>query len=257
LQNRLDWAIFSDMGDLPLEDPTGSFKTTRWTLVSEAGDPRHPLHEEALAHLLTLYRPALWSHLVNRRRIDPQRADDLIQDFVLRKILQYNLLGRADRTRGKFRTLLLTSLDNFVRGSGKKADSPAGFPQGFEPADHRPGLEQEFDIPWARQVLQESLRRMQAECRHSNRLDIWDIFQSRVLAPALEGAAAPTYEELVARHRLASPAQASNLLMTSKRMFERNLRTVIGEYSDADQVDDEIADLRQILSNPHTSSEPQ
>jgi hypothetical protein len=45
--------------------------------------------------------------------------------------------------------------------------------------------------------------------------------------------------------------------MTSKRTFERNLRTVIGEYSDADQVDDEIADLRQILSNPHTSSEPQ
>jgi hypothetical protein len=200
---------------------------------------------------LNLYRHALWSHLVHRRRIDPQRADDLLQDFILRKILQYNLLGRADRTRGKFRTLLLTCLDNFVRGAAGKTDRQIEFPQSFDPADDRPGLDQEFDIPWARQVLQESVRRMQAECRHSNRLDIWDIFQSRILAPALEGAAALSYEQLVARHHLSSPAQASNLLMTSKRMFERNLRGVIGEYSEEDQIDGEIADLREILSHAH------
>jgi DNA-directed RNA polymerase specialized sigma24 family protein len=252
LQIGLVRAIFTTMADAPRENQSGSFKTTRWTLVWEAGDPHHPLHDEALDHLLSLYRPALWSHLVHRRRIAPQRADDLLQDFILRKILQYNLVQRADPTRGKFRTLLLTSLDNFVRGASGKSDRDIEYPNGFQPPDRRPGLDQEFDIPWARQVLQESLRRMQAECRLAQRMDIWDIFESRLLAPALEGAAPLSYEQLVAKHRLESPAQASNLLMTSKRMFERNLRAVIGEYTDDDQIDGEIADLREILSHART-----
>lgn len=239
------------MSDPPPQEQTQNFKTTRWTLVAEAADPQNPLHEEALAHLLTLYRPALWSHLVNRCRIDPHRADDLLQDFILKKILQYNLIQHADRSRGKFRTLLLTSLDNFVRSAGAKSDCVGQFPENFQPPDQRPGLDQEFDIPWARQVLHESLRRMQAECRHGNRMEIWDIFESRILAPILEGAAALSYDQLVSRHHLESPAQASNLLITSKRMFERNLRTVVGEYASEDQIDTEIAELRETLSHSH------
>jgi len=231
----------------PSGDPPERFKTTRWTLVSEAADPQNPLHDEALAHLLALYRPALWSHLVNRRRIDPQKADDLLQEFILRKILLYNLMKHADRARGKFRTLLLTSLDNFVRTALGKHDPPE-IPDGWDPAYRAAGPDQEFDVPWARQVLQETLRRMQAECRHSDRMVIWDIFESRILSPALEGAIPLGYDQLVARHELQSPGQASNLLMTSKRMFERNLRSVIGEYTEENEIDDEIVQLRQILS---------
>jgi DNA-directed RNA polymerase specialized sigma24 family protein len=249
LQIDLHPAIFTDMSDLSSQDQTENFKTTRWTLVSEAGDPQNPLHDEALAHLLTLYRPALLSHLVNRRRLQPQHADDLLQDFILRKVLQYNLIQHADRKRGKFRTLLLTSLDNFVRGSMAKSDCLGEFPEGFEPADQHPGADQAFDVPWARQVLQESLRRMKAECRHANRMEIWDIFDSRILGPTLEGSCALSYDQLVARHHLQSPAQASNLLMTSKRMFERNLRAVVGEYAHEGQIDTEIAELREILSH--------
>jgi hypothetical protein len=243
------WAIFNAMADSTPQNRSDTFKTTRWTLVSEAGNPQDPLHDQALDHLLRLYRPALWSHLVRRWRIPPPQADDLLQDFILRKILQYNLIQHADRTRGKFRTLLLTSLDNFARDAAAKSQGPGDFPKGFEPVATETDIDREFHIPWARQVLQESLRRMEQECRHGNRLEIWDIFESRILNPALQGTAPLSYDQLVARHHLQSPAQASNLLMTSKRMFERNLRAVVGEYADDDEIDSEIADLQEILSH--------
>ena len=119
------------------------------------------------------------------------------------------------------------------------------------PADNAPSPDESFDIPWARQVLHEAMRRMRTECHHIGRFDIWDVFESRIVAPALEGGDPVDYQTLVNRHRLQSPMQASNLLMTAKRTFERTLRSVISEYADEDQIEAEIIDLRQILARAY------
>lgn len=237
------------MASLSEQSDPMDFQPTQWTLVAKAGDRGDPLHEESLSRLLDLYRPALCCHLVRRRRIDPEQADDLLQEFIVRKVLEYNLPARADRTRGKFRNLLLTALDNFIRtqrGSQERLDPLS---ENMEHCDDAAGPEEAFDVQWARQVLQEALRRMQAECRQSGRLDVWEVFESRIVAPALEGVAPVEYEALVSRLKLRSPMQASNLLMTAKRMFERTLRAVIGEYCGEDEVEREIAELRQILGS--------
>jgi hypothetical protein len=52
----------------------------------------------------------------------------------------------------------------------------------------------------------------------------------------------------VMRHKLESPMQASNILMTGKRNFERTLRSVIAEYANEDEIEIEIVELRQILA---------
>ena len=104
-------------------------------------------------------------------------------------------------------------------------------------------------LAWARRVIAESLARMQAECSGSGRADVWGVFECRLLAPMLDGAEPMPYEALVERFALRSPAQASNVLITGKRMFERALRAVVGEYvADEAEVDEEIAELRQILA---------
>ena len=83
----------------------------------------------------------------------------------------------------------------------------------------------------------------------ANVADVWGVFECRLLAPMLDGAEPMPYEALVERFALRSPAQASNVLITGKRMFERALRAVVGEYAaDEAEVDEEIAELRQILS---------
>jgi DNA-directed RNA polymerase specialized sigma24 family protein len=237
------------MAKLSSNPPNAEFQPTSWTLVAEAANPAHPSHEEALEQLLHLYRPVLVVHLTRRMRMEPATAEDLLHEFIVKKILQYNLPAHADRSRGKFRTLLLTSLDNFARNQWTGCRQIAQLPDEQEICDDDPAPQSTFDVPWARQVLQECLRRMQAECRQTGRHDVWDIFEARIVLPALEGHPPIEYEQLIIRHKLQSPMQASNLLVTAKRTFERLLRSVIAEYADENEIDSEIADLRHILAS--------
>jgi DNA-directed RNA polymerase specialized sigma24 family protein len=236
------------MENISSQPQAHEFQPTRWTLVAEAGDPAHPSHEQALEQLLHSYRPVLVLHLTRRHRMQPALAEDLLQEFIVKKILQYNLPARANRERGRFRTLLLTSLDNFTRNQWTGRRQIVSLAEDHEICNNDPAPGDSFDVPWARQVLQESLRRMQAECRQNGRLDMWDIFEARIVAPALEGAPPIEYEQLIIRHKLQSPMQASNLLVSAKRGFERTLRVVISEYADEDEIETEIADLRHILA---------
>ena len=80
------------------------------------------------------------------------------------------------------------------------------------------------------------------------RKDVWGVFDCRILKPLFEETAPLAYEELVARFGLQSPAQASNLLITAKRMFGRFLRSVIAEYSaDEAEIEAEIEELKAVL----------
>ena len=48
-------------------------------------------------------------------------ADELLQAFVTDRLLEHQLLQRADQARGRFRSLLLTSLNNFAAGRRRAA----------------------------------------------------------------------------------------------------------------------------------------
>src|SRR6185295_7108431 len=96
------------------ESPT-SFPVTHWTMVERAGLAEdETTQRQALVQLLTRYMPALKAHLVRRRGIELARADDLLQEFLLTKVLHGELIAEARRDKGRFRTFLLTVLDRFV-----------------------------------------------------------------------------------------------------------------------------------------------
>src|SRR6476469_6253609 len=95
-------------------DDITPFPQTQWTLLGRAGEATSDGQREALAALLLRYLPALRTHLLLERRLAPERADDLLQTFVSRKVLEQRLIRRVDRGRGTFRTFLLRSLNNFV-----------------------------------------------------------------------------------------------------------------------------------------------
>jgi predicted component of type VI protein secretion system len=90
---------------------------------------------------------------------------------------------------------------------------------------------------------------MERGCAVSGCSHIWEIFQCRLLRPSLEGVEPLSYEELVARYGLKSPAQATNALASGKRMFARHLRDVIAQYETGDQaVRAELDALRLFLA---------
>ncbi|MFH0982417.1 MAG: hypothetical protein V2A79_12880 [Planctomycetota bacterium] len=241
------------------EQPGGrQFPTTEWSLVGRAGQGRSTAQRASLGQLLARYLPALRAHLVETKRIAPDITEDLLQGFVSVKFLEQNLAAHADRTRGKFRTLVLTALDRFIiderrRQSADKRSADRAAAKDPEVLASMPANQQlpsyTFDTGWAREVLHSATECMRAECQSSGRPDIWGVFEARILGPILQGTSEPTYDELVERFGFRSPTQASNVLITAKRMFQRNLRAVIAEYADSPAgIEDEIRDLREILS---------
>src|SRR5262245_57970782 len=196
------------------EDPRlprsgGAFPTTHWSLVGRAGQGAAS-GRVALGELIRIYLPALRAHLTGPMRIDPHRADDLLQGFLADKILEQNMIALANPNRGKFRTFLLTALEHFVvdtiRYESARKRSPRSkvhdiddqadrLSAGKSPSDT-------FDRAWAGEVLGETMRRMRSECESSGRGHQWTIFEARMLLPITDGATIPSHEELARRLKL-------------------------------------------------------
>lgn len=234
------------------------FPTTRWSLVLRAGGGEAGAARVALDELLRRYLRPLRAYLVHSRGLAGDEAEDLLQGFIADRILEQSLIGAADPERGRFRTFLLCALDRYVtdqlryhgrlkrRASGPvlTLDQAAGIAGGaMEPREL-------FDIEWAREVLGRALESMRRQCEAGGREDLWVIFEGRVLGPTLAGESPVPYPELAQRLGRSALEQGPNLLVTAKRMFQRALRQVIGEYAaDEREVDAEIADLERILSH--------
>jgi len=228
------------------------FPTTHWTMVRRAGGDA-----AALSDLLRAYLPALRRYLVSAKRLNPDRADDVLQEFVSVKFIQQNLAERARQDRGRFRTLVLTALDRFYisycraeqaeKRAANRAVSIDGELEHFEPPAQ--GSQDVFALAWARQVIERVVARMVEECRANDREDLWGVFQGRLLGPLLEGHPQLEYAELVERYGFKSPTQAANALVTVKRMFQRHLWAVIGEYAPEGEIETELDDLYRALAD--------
>jgi DNA-directed RNA polymerase specialized sigma24 family protein len=185
------------------------------------------------------------------------QADLLLQDFAEDKLLKAGWLQRANRQRGQFREFLKTSLRNFVLDRLSRADlkNPPISLDGLEAELPQPeAAVEEFDLEWARAVLAETLRRMEADCRdptgnQPRRTYIWELFRVRLIEPLLQNAAQTPYEQLIGRFGLKSPLEASNMLLTAKRIFKIHLTKVIQEYTEQDDAAaEEIRRLEEFLA---------
>jgi RNA polymerase sigma-70 factor (ECF subfamily) len=234
------------------------FPTTHWSAVVDAGaEGSEARRHEALVSLLGKYTGPMRSHLVTRMRIDADRADDLLQSFIANQVLERDLFAQAKQSKGKFRTFVLVALDRFVLNDLRAASAQKRRPSGerMDAADaadqtvHFNSPDQIFERHWAEAVVSLALERMKRYCAEVGRLDVWGVFEARIVLPAFERVDPASYSGLVQRYQFESPAQASNVLTTAKRTFLRSLESVIGEYELSEQaIADEITDLRRILS---------
>jgi RNA polymerase sigma-70 factor (ECF subfamily) len=243
----------------PSRPASSPFPLTRWSLIGRAAGiaPGDPGTRAALNELVSRYLPALRTHLVLTRRLSPDQADELLQDFMASKVLEQGLIGRANQAHGKFRTFLLASLNNFLVDSirASQAKKRAGDKLVSSIDDQQDFLDRgaddpsrEFQTEWARQVVRRAVTLMHQQCLQLQRHDLWKLFEARLLSPSLTGAEPADYAQLVAELGFDSSQQASNALMTAKRMFQRTLREAIAEVAEDDQIDQELAELRVLLS---------
>lgn len=230
------------------------FTTTPWSLVANAANPI--TGREALAQLLDRYMPALRVHLDHHLGHRSSEIEDLLNAFVADKVIADNLCIHANRSKGRFRNFLLTSLDNYVashfrRANAKKrrAEAPNVHIDQMTSADNQQAPPSEmFDVVWARQVIADALERTESLYRATGRPHVFALFDARVLRPMLADETAPGLDELTSELGFESAQQASNALVGAKRNFSRMLRDVVREYAPNEDVDDELRDLRAILA---------
>ena len=228
-----------------------SFPTTHWSQIELAGHQDPSVRTGALQRLLRQYIRPMQLHLGARAGMDAESAEDVVQEFLLNKVLRLGLFARAEQGKGRFRTYLLTSLDRFACNAARdrRARECTSLEDISEPLDSAPEASRVFDTAWAREVIERATRRMREDCQRRGRDDVWAVFECRLIAPALEGDKPVVYEQLIARLHLDSTSDGSNLLVTAKRAFARALRSVVGEYEkEPTEIDREIAELRAALS---------
>src|SRR5688572_11171276 len=98
----------------PGDNSSRGFPSTHWSAIERASREDSQCERPALSELLERYLPALRAHLLIRRSVSPNELDDVLQEFIAGKVLEADIIDRADRTKGKFRTFLLTALDRYV-----------------------------------------------------------------------------------------------------------------------------------------------
>jgi hypothetical protein len=184
--------------------------------------------------------------------LQPDLVEDFVQEFVLKKILEQNVVAKADSDRGRFRSFILKALDNFVRDyfrSRKQQDQLDEFGEDIVEAQPM-GATSVFEAAWARQVFCNAVNRFKVDCDETNNPSRWMLFKERLLVPVISGKETDDYGELAKKCNFESPKQARNAMVGAKRAFDKAMRSVVQDYVlDESLVESELGDLFQILKN--------
>ena len=232
------------------------FPRTHWSVVLSASDPSSTRGTEALEKLCQTYWYPLYAY-VRRRGKSPPDAQDLTQEFFAR-LLARHWLERADQTRGRFRTFLLTALEHFLANEWdkeralKRGGDRQFVPMDWETAETRYGTEpaepltpgQIFERRWAVTLLDEVLEKLGAEYRAQGK---GELFAALRVGLVSDRSSLP-YVELARTLRL-SESGVRVAVHRLRQRYRELLRTEIANTVDsAEAVDAEMRHLFNVLA---------
>jgi RNA polymerase sigma factor (sigma-70 family) len=245
--------VNGDAGEQGKSEPR-DFVTTRWSLIFSAANlgREEQKARDALAELCRTYWRPIFS-FVRARGYSIEDAQDLTQDFFV-TILKNNWLQHADRNRGRFRSLLLRSLQNFLinatekthahkRGGGVEfiswddwmAEAQSQLSTPVQPLDSLPP-ERIFDLTWATTVVEHAFQRLREECESKGKLWLFQALSSHLTDERDE----VSYANLSAELGMAETA-VKKQLHNMRQRYRSLLRDEVSQtVEDPAEVDDEI-----------------
>lgn len=176
------------------------FVTTRWSIVLSCADDQASTQtvRDALTQLCQSYWRPIFAFICRHGYSVPD-AQDLTQDFFV-MLLNGHLLERADPNRGRFRSLLLKALTDFLHDARDKqkamkrggnvhfipwdewmAEYPSQFAVSARESEKWPA-EKIFDVRWAATIAEHALRRLGEECELRGRRRVFDALSSCLAA---------------------------------------------------------------------------
>jgi RNA polymerase sigma factor (sigma-70 family) len=210
----------------------------------------------ALGALFQSYWYPLYAYLRCRGH-NEHDAEDIVQSFYA-YLQEKHALTRADQQRGKFRTFLLSSLQNFLshererqqaakRGGGRELiflDAlEAQERYRLEPLEQQTP-ETVFETRWARTLLEETLAGLRADSVARGKLRLFEALQPFLSAESGE----TSYQN--AADGLGLPLSMVKTSIHRMRLdYRARLREEIGRtVSRPDEIDEELRYLRKVLA---------
>lgn len=220
----------------------GSMPETRLSLVEAMANPSPEVRQAGLERFANDYQSGIRAYIAaclarSAGRADPDKIDEVVQQFILNRVLKNNLFDGFDPEKGSLRARILQMLKwemgkSFRTRKVDRQRQSLGEDQSLddfaEPAVDE--AERAFNRAFLRQVIEQVAARMREEFETKNKPEVWLIFERRLLRPILDEAEPPAYDEaFVAECGLKSPAEAAARLVTAKRAFARHKNDVLRE----------------------------
>jgi RNA polymerase sigma-70 factor (ECF subfamily) len=240
-----------------LQEGGASFQTTQWTVVLRARKTESAdCAREALSRFCEAYWPPLYSFL-RHRGYSSADAQDLVQGFFAH-LLEEDTLSRADEKKGRLRTFLLASLQNFLVNEYNRAQAlkRGGGYQIVSIEEHLPEAEAAmlatshlsdtgcYDFAWASGIVARAWQNLQNAFVAEGKAE-W----LEELRPFVTGGSAtpPNQEETAARLGVPIATLRTWLSRLRQRYREWLRMEVATTVSDPEDVDRELKYLCQIL----------
>ena len=209
-----------------------------------------PGSEAALAELCRLYWYPLYA-FVRYQGHAPHDAQDLTQSFFLH-LLDHKALSHVNPLKGKFRSFLVASVQNFLsdeadRAGRKKRGGDREFVRidaesaeeryRFEPVDYLTA-ETIFDARWAMTVLGEAMKRLRRQYAAEEKTSTLEILEP-FLDP-INNRELPSYDQVAIELHLSLSA-VKTLIHRLRKQYTGLLREEVARtVSDPGEIDDEI-----------------
>ncbi len=213
--------------------------------------------QSALAELCRLYWYPLYV-FVRLSGHSPDDAQDLIQGFFLH-LLEHRAPTGVDRLKGKFRSFLFASLQNYLSDEFdrarwlKRRGNEEFVHLDAEDAEERYRLEpvefltaeKIFDARWAMTVLGEAMNRLRQEYATEEKASTFETL--KVFLDPINSIAPPSYEE-VAHQLQVSMGGVKTLIHRLRKQYTALLREEVGRtVCDPVEIDEEIHALCEAL----------
>jgi len=232
------------------------FPSTHWTVVLAAGHADGTTGQAALAEICRAYWQPLYA-VARRLGHSPADAEDLTQGFFT-ELLERPILERADAARGHFRSYLLGAFKNHL-GNERRHDRAqkrggAQRPLSLETGKLESRLVTELGTPrtpeaiyertWAVALMEEAMHRLESECHHAGRKELFHKLQ-----PCLGHDSEAGHYAEIARSLGKSEASVQAMVSRMRRRYLELLRSVIlPTVGRPEEVEDELRHLLQVLS---------
>jgi RNA polymerase sigma-70 factor (ECF subfamily) len=167
-------------------------------------------------------------------------------------VLEGHLLERADPSRGRFRSLLLKALKNFLSDARDKkrawkrggdvqfirwddwmAELPSQLSISARESEHWPA-ERIFDVRWAATVVEHALSRLGEECESRGRRRVFDVL-SKCLAAEREDISYASYAKTLSISESAVKRLVHQLRVRYRALLRHEVAETVDKPEDIDE----------------------